>query len=243
MVTVILFNWQSICYSSWSRASQGIEKNELEHQFAVCFSSFTRDTKQAWMAASEKKISCFPLRDQISLYYQFGNLFVKKKLELSVLYHNKKKKNRKKNLTTTTKSLFSLHSPYGIVTQKRFHVICCLSYVPGPSLHSTGHHYKTISYITLLVPLLGDLCIWFWTVISHSGGQSLISPPHSYSLLFLQILFYFDIVFTVIFTIEIALKVKCPSSLPLSVHKLTSFLPLSVANTHACLFLGHAQYN
>lgn len=59
MVIVILFNWQSICYSSWSRASQGIEKNELEHQFAVCFSSFTRDTKQAWMAVSEKKSHVF----------------------------------------------------------------------------------------------------------------------------------------------------------------------------------------
>lgn len=50
------------------------------------------------MAASEKKISCFPLRDQISLYYQFGNLFVKKKLELSVLYHNKKKKKIEKKI-------------------------------------------------------------------------------------------------------------------------------------------------
>jgi len=80
-------------------------------------------------------------------------------------------------------------------------------------------------------------------VISHSSDQSLIYPPCSYSFLFLQILFYFDIVFTVIFTIEIALKVTCPSSLPLLVHKLTSVLPLSVANTHACLFLGHAQYH
>lgn len=158
---------------------------------------------------------------------------------LNALYEIKKKK---KN-PTAIKKLFCLYSAHGIVTQERFHVMCFLSSVPGPSLHSTGHCSKTIPYRVILIPSWKELVYLILIVISHSSDQPLTYPPHSYPLLFLQILFYFDIVFTVIFTIEIALKVKCPSSLPLLVHKLSSFLPVSVANTHACLFPGHAQYH
>lgn len=158
---------------------------------------------------------------------------------LNVIYEIEKKKIY---ILHQPKKLFCLYSALGIVTQERFHIMCFLSSVPGPSLHSPGC-YQTIPCRVVLIPLWKELMYLILTVISPASDQSLTYPPHSYPLLFLQILFYFDIVFTVIFTIEIALKVKCPSSLPLLAHKLSSSLPFSVANTHACLFLGHAQYH
>lgn len=62
------------------------------------------------------------------------------------------KKEKKKN-PVATKELFCLCSAHGIVTQERFHVTCFLSSVPGPSLHSTGHCYKTIPHRVVPIPL------------------------------------------------------------------------------------------
>lgn len=62
------------------------------------------------------------------------------------------------------------------------------------------------------------------------------SPPLLPGFIFvLQILFYFDIVFTTIFTIEIALKVK-PDDLLSPLASLLLLLP--VANTHAGADVG-----
>lgn len=67
---------------------------------------------------------------------------------LNVLYEIKKKKN-----PTTTKKLFCLYNAHGIVTQERFHAMCFLSSMPGPSLHSTGHCYRAIPYRVIPTPL------------------------------------------------------------------------------------------
>lgn len=60
---------------------------------------------------------------------------------------------RKNKNPVATKELFCLCSAHGIVTQERFHVMCFLSSVPGPSLHSTGHCYKTIPHRVVPIPL------------------------------------------------------------------------------------------
>lgn len=142
------------------------------------------------MAASEKKISCFPLRDQISLYYQFGNLFVKKNLNCLCFITIRRKKNRKKKSYNNQKLVFPPQPLWDCNSEKiscNMLLVLCARTFTALNRTSLQNHFlynPPCSLVRRLVHLILNCDFPFWWPVTDLPSPLLFPFVFTDSLLF-----------------------------------------------------------